>query len=458
MSYRLRKDEVQHELRTRGLPDDGDVYELRKRLQQAISNKIPTDSEAVNKLNPSSELDICEEKYSDLSELVDAFDSATKTNEYLRIEARIQHLLGRLQLIDDIKENKELDQTLKDRLSNFLDKVKAMMEQLETKLIRTPDVNKIEPPSFKAQLPEENKLTLHVPTTSAAELPSSKIPTADLDHSSKLKTPPRTTDSYRKVVPVYKWDLKFDGSSNFSIGSFLERVEELRVARGVSERELLESAVDLFSGSALIWHRSNRQRITTWDQMKRELRAVFQNPDYDHLLLKEILNRTQGEHENIDLYLASMNGLYSRLTEKISEEKQLAQILKNLNNYLQDKLCMFNINTLEELRNLARRAELGRIRSTTQYPPPRPNVVMEPDLAYSAPRRHHGPQHVSAVNSAEPNKTFNPKCWNCNEDGHISRYCEKPRRIYCFGCGVPNIRKSDCQKCTPKNVLRREPK
>jgi hypothetical protein len=151
-----------------------------------------------------------------------------------------------------------------------------------------------------------------------------------------------------------------------------------------------------------------------------------------------------------------MDGLYSRLTEKVSEEKRLAQILKNLNNYLQDKLCMFNINSLDELRNLARRAELGRIRSTTQNPPPRPNIVMEPDLAYCGPRRQQGIPYVSAVNSPGHSGASNKACWNCSEVGHNHRFCNKPKKIFCFGCGEPNVRRSDCQKCAQKNVLRRE--
>lgn len=458
MSYKLRKDEVQHELKVRGLTTDGDLYELKKRLQLAYSDKTPIDNEAVKKLDHGLELENCEEKYSDLVELVDAFDSSAKTYEYLRLEARSSHLLTRLQLIDDIKEDIDLDETLKNRLSSLIEKIKVMKEQLEKKICKTPDVYHTDQPQFP--IPTEDNITLKVPILRIPESSSKKAQEENLvqSESENQKVSSRESDFYRKSVPVYKWNLKFDGIQNLSIGSFLERVEELRISRGISEKELLESAVDLFSGSALVWHRSNRQRIKSWQQMKTELRAVFQNPDYDHLLLKEILNRTQGEHENIDLYLAAMDGLYSRLTEKISEEKQLSQILKNLNNYLQDKLCMFNINSLEELRNLARRAELGRIRSATQHPPPRPNLVLEPDLAYTGHRRQPTSQYVSAVNSVDQPRKYDRKCWNCNEEGHLSMHCEKPKKLHCYGCGTPNIRKSDCQRCNSKNLLRREPK
>jgi hypothetical protein len=50
--------------------------------------------------------------------------------------------------------------------------------------------------------------------------------------------------------------IAFSGKvSEMSINSFLERVEEYRVARGVSTQELLVSAVDLLEGPTLIWYR-----------------------------------------------------------------------------------------------------------------------------------------------------------------------------------------------------------
>lgn len=77
-----------------------------------------------------------------------------------------------------------------------------------------------------------------------------------------------------KAVPVYKWRLNFDGSSNQSIGSFLERVEEIRRARGVTEQDLFQSAVDLFRGQALIWFQSIAVRVKTWHELCKEVYCV----------------------------------------------------------------------------------------------------------------------------------------------------------------------------------------
>jgi len=55
-----------------------------------------------------------------------------------------------------------------------------------------------------------------------------------------------------KNLRVDKWGLKFTGNIYImSVHNFLERATELRLARGVSEVELFDSAIDLFSDKAL---------------------------------------------------------------------------------------------------------------------------------------------------------------------------------------------------------------
>jgi len=272
-------------------------------------------------------------------------------------------------------------------------------------------------------------------------------------------------------VPVMKWALKFSGDQgSLSIAAFLERVEELRVARGISEFELYESAVDLFEGQALVWFRSVRRRVTSWAELKRELKLVFQKQDYNERLWKEIENRTQAESENIDIYLAIMDNLLARLSTPVDGTRILDIIMKNLNCYLQDKLCMYDIRSIEELRTFARRAELGRTRSSSVMPPPRPQLVMEPDLAFSrncvsnknsgkvksnvntlqvSTKKDQGSSSLDKAVNADDAKTKQKRCWNCHLEGHTFTDCKEPRKgLFCFRCGRRGTVSRDCQRCT----------
>lgn len=247
-----------------------------------------------------------------------------------------------------------------------------------------------------------------------------------------------------RYVPVYKWGLMFDGQSQ-SIGAFLQRVEEIRRARGVTPEELFDSAVDLFSGPALVWYRSTMGRINTWGSLCLEMKIVFQSPDHDIRLQQEIFSRVQGEAEPIDLFIAAMEGLYGRLATVVSEDVRLRQIFHNLSPQLQDRLALFDVTSVEQLRQLGRKAEAGRFRSSVPRGSTRNVGALEPDLAYEPSRRRTN--QLASVETP-PKKEIRAACWNCGEVGHRHNMCQKTKKRFCFGCGTPDVIKSNCPKCT----------
>lgn len=266
------------------------------------------------------------------------------------------------------------------------------------------------------------------------------------------------TYSRPRYVPVFKWGIKFD-STGPSIASFLERVEELRRARGVTHQELFDSAVDLFAGPALVWYRSSAGRIYSWTQLCRELREVFQPPDYDFRLQQEIFNRFQGEKESIDLYVAAMEGLYGRLSVNVPEVTRLTQIFHNLHPQLQDRLALVEIKTLEDLRTMGRRVEAGRLRQIRPRPSASQGSSLEPDLAYQDPVHRRAPLtgRVAVITEESTQRRFSGACWNCGRDGHRFSFCRNPRKKFCYGCGKEDTVKKDCERCSPKNGDAREP-
>ncbi|KAG5884121.1 hypothetical protein JTB14_009176 [Gonioctena quinquepunctata] len=106
--------------------------------------------------------------------------------------------------------------------------------------------------------------------------------------ASSTSTVPMVNQSNVRSILPDKWDCKFSGEKRgFSLSAFLERVEELRIARHVSKDILLES--DL-------------------------LREEYLSPKYNEKLFEEINKRTQGPDESMGIYLAVMAGYFNRLT------------------------------------------------------------------------------------------------------------------------------------------------
>lgn len=269
------------------------------------------------------------------------------------------------------------------------------------------------------------------------------------------------SDTSRSFVDVSRWKIQFDGES--SVTNFLERIEELRISRGVSKEQLLSSAPELFTNEALIWFRI--QNFKTWDDLTKSLRESFQPYDYEFDLLEEIRRRTQGSRERVITYIAAMENLFNKLgSSKPTELTRVKLIRRNLLPYLQTQLALYNIETIPQLISLCRAVEETSVR-TQKYVPPPTNYrqLLEPELAYHKPTGSitYGPQisEIQVVNSERHEQIprenevgeVRTNCWNCGRTGHKFRKCKEKKRTFCFRCGNSGVIASSCPRCQTKN-------
>lgn len=471
--YYLRKAELTYELRIRDCSTDGSVSDLRKRLSQCLANNTEVKCSIVNNLDPDLELEECEAKYEDLASLIADYDGNLKDTEFNRLSSRLTHLRDRTQRIP---VTASLEEDMADRRDSLLEKIRYHIGLFAPQWPRNPhdDVPSAQDPNFGnpstgLELPS---LQINVEQTQPHVSKDFMACSSDDEHSVQRtrntvntrnmtennRTYSERFDGRRKSIPVYKWGIKFDNSTGQSVGAFLARVEELRRARGMTTSELFESAVDLFSGPALTWYRSTLTRIFAWEDLCKEMKIVFQAPDYDFKLQQEIFNRFQGDQESIDMFIAAMEGLYSRLACNVPEEIRLKQIMHNLSPQLKDRLALFDINTLEVLRHLGRKAEAGRSRFS-QRSASHAQSFLEPDLAYTEPHRRR-PFHSNKVSCSQVNnhpEKSSVVCWNCGISGHRYSQCRQPRKRFCYGCGLADVIKANCPTCSSKNLRGREP-
>lgn len=259
------------------------------------------------------------------------------------------------------------------------------------------------------------------------------------------------SDSTERPLNVSSWNLSFNGESG-SVVEFLQRIEEYRLSRGVSKDRLFRAAPELLRGTALNWFRS--ETIKSWDDLVHKLKEYFLPYDYEFSLNEEIRKRSQGPHEKVIVYIASMQNLFNRLQNRPDEEMRVVWIRRNLLPYIQNALALQSIRTVEQLTKYCRSIEETSLRSQ-QYCPPSTNYrnLLEPQLAYHKPSGiphtaviSHETHNISPVASIE---TSRPKrsCWNCGNSGHNFRVCTSPRQKFCFKCGYRNVVVKDCPKC-----------
>lgn len=253
-------------------------------------------------------------------------------------------------------------------------------------------------------------------------------------------------------VPVYKWNISFDGTPN-KLYSFLERVEELAVARNISKAELFNSASDLFIGKAHTWLRANQLNFNNWDELISAIKTELLPSEYDDQLWNEIKKRTQGKNESISIYISVMETLFKRLTVYPEEQKRIKIIREGLLPDFQILLALTDIFTIEELKIKGRRIEEINWSKNNYVPPPRKSELIEPNLAYvesatssvaSFDNQRPCQRKVNTILSASKHIT----CFNCKEKNHTFRNCTLPKNKFCFKCGESNCTIKTCKKCS----------
>lgn len=233
-----------------------------------------------------------------------------------------------------------------------------------------------------------------------------------------------------------------------SISAFLERVEELRIARHVTKEELFNSGIDLFTDRALIWYRDAKKYVSTWDELVMALKKEFQPPNFYERLFEEIKKRTQGPDESIGIYLAIMSAMFGRLSCPVSEATQLRILLRNIAPFYQNQLGLISVTSVFHLKELCRKLEERR-EAVEAFVPPSRRQALEPDLAYI------GIEPVVAVSLAETTKPPSKSkadsrqslCYNCEQPGHRAVGCMAPWVKRCYHCKKEGFTLRTCRDC-----------
>lgn len=419
---RLSHDELAYELAIRGVTTLTTVDAMRKTLRPLVKvEKLKTFVWPVYPFAFADDVAALKAKDAEIRDLIHDFGGGETSPEFKKIQTKLCHAMGRL---NRGVPASDADRTAK---SDLLVSLTGLSVALRTKTRRFARSSTLQASHLNGSLAVVSPLQSDDGTSE--------------DSDSDLAARPTHSVTPIKSVPVMQWRLKYTGDNkDLSLNAFLERVDELRVARHLNMEQVFESALDLFSGRALIWYRAVRKTISSWDELVVALREEFLPPDHDEQLFDEIRRRTQGPTETIGTYVAIMTNLFSRLAIKLPESSRIRIISKNLAPFYQNQLGLAEIKSLEHLKSMGRTLETRKSYVETYVPPPRRNQSIEPDLAYLTPSS----TVASLANTSQPAR----KCWNCDLSGHVSANCKKPRRIHCYRCGEAGVTTRTCTKCS----------
>ncbi|KAK4877550.1 hypothetical protein RN001_010056 [Aquatica leii] len=426
---RLSAEELVYELVIRGISELDTVDAMRKTLRSLL--RLEREGQSLDypayPFKVAEDIKELNDKVSEMQALLQDFDGSNQ-NTYKKLLSKYAYALGRA------------NRVLPDNESDKLQKSKVLVAILNFKSDLDKKVR-----SYEKSLSNKTKGVLdldmlNISTSSDSDSSVVDEPLGKPNFESTRVHVPVTP----KPIPVSHWNLKFSGKlTDLSVNAFLERVDELKTSRHVSDSELFNSAYDLFSDIALIWYRGNKQKASDWKSLTQLLRQEFLPKNYNDILFKQIKERTQHPEEPMGIFIAYMNNHFQRLTVKIPDSVRLKILLENMAPFYKIGLAlhMANIKTIDELLELSRELEANRL-SVNEYvpPPPKSKNTLERDLAciYSQPS-------TSQCSAVYQQKEI--RCYRCNGIGHIAINCSNNPRRYCYRCKNPNFTVRTCPKC-----------
>lgn len=458
----LNKHELAYEVLIRGEEPASTVLKLRNQINK-LTAIIPSDDIQESGIDGEADYDGVIISYKELVSRIKSLQEKFEPNLFERTKSLANHIYYRLNRID--------------KTENIVDSVNRLQKE------------------FNMQYSLLTKLAKYYATSSTSAL-AEQCNTALTNTGTKNEAPVSCDRNH--INELHK--LKFNGKS--CVHTFIQRVNEFSISRSIPNKKLLTYATEIFTDDALHWYRSIRDGVQSWEELTKLLINDFGKFDYDYRLMSEIRNRTQGDTENIIIYLAIMSELFARLSKPISEAEKLEIILHNIRPCYANVLASHGttIESIDTLRSLARNYERVQALSAQFREPPKVTTdTLAPDLAFTKTteysqykkypyqnnyahknnsNHHNQPTSsnhwqnrytsnkptnqttrnsysvpVAAINDKVQSSDGKRYCPRCRNDSHSLSRCNQERFLICFKCGKKDVKYPDCTNCNPTNRL-----
>lgn len=260
---------------------------------------------------------------------------------------------------------------------------------------------------------------------------------------------PNVSINTESNIRLKEWNIIYDGTS--PISDFIFKVETLWERSRCSEDHLLANFHVLLSGKVQdwFWLFTKQNRNARFSQLKMALTKEYGNLESDHDIILKISLRKQTQKESYNDFHSAITAMNARLSSPIPEGSLIDIMKKNVNDSL--KFMMFNSQprTLDDLRDMARKAE-EVLRDSKSYPFHTSHRHIS-EIQIEADENSDSELNDPQVEALQFSKRFSKpdysriQCWNCSAFGHSYIYCsDRVRNVFCYKCGFKGVVTMDC--------------
>lgn len=223
---------------------------------------------------------------------------------------------------------------------------------------------------------------------------------------------------------------------------WLNSVEEVLEFKEVPENRKVSLVATRFRGCASAWwqqlkstrSRQGKDKIATWEKMKKNMRSTFLPPNYSRLIYQQLQNLKQG-HRKVTEYTTEFYLLVARCDLGETDEQLVSRYIGGLRIEFQDTLNLLDPFTVAEAQQRALQLEKQITRKTNR------GGTWSPSSS----------SNRGGVNNSTPNRIPIPQVQNVKP--HLSEPQTKAQDvgvgrtgIRCFKCGESGHRMADCKK------------
>ncbi|KAJ0174642.1 hypothetical protein K1T71_009750 [Dendrolimus kikuchii] len=216
--FKITKSELMYEVAIRGESPSDNVAGLRRQVNK-LTQLYPSDDIIDSVYDFSDDIEGVQETLDKIKTNLDLLKNNFNEPLFNRTKSLLHHLFYRLQRIE---KPETVDET------SLLKKCKKCYETFYENLVTLPG-SKIREPKDLASTSDDDSLPTNVPNISGLNI---------------------SVSCDRGLVGEFA-KLKYDGKT--CVRSFIQKLEEFRLSKGISEDKMLTSAFDIFIGDALHW-------------------------------------------------------------------------------------------------------------------------------------------------------------------------------------------------------------